>query len=153
MESSPKVNLYIETTVHGPRQQGGRWMYLLEFVTRRGDPVTLWNIGDWEPEKENVLVLKALSAALDRLRLPCVIDAYTESGQIRSTIENGWLEDWQARGWKTVKGQEIKHRELWQELAPKMAPHLVFMRAGGHPYRLWMQDKLQKMVETPQETR
>lgn len=153
MESSPQVNLYIETTAHGPRQQGGRWMYLLEFVTRRGDPVTLWNIGGWEPEKENVLVLRALSAALDRLRMPCVIDAYTDSGQIRSTIGNGWLEEWQARGWKTAKGQEIRHRGLWEELAPKIAPHLVFMRADGHPYRLWMQDKLQKMVETPQETR
>ena len=144
MESSPKVNLYIETTVHGPRQQGGRWMYLLEFVTRRGDPVTLWNIGDWEPEKENVLVLQALSAALDRLRLPCVIDAYTGSSQIRSTIANGWLEEWQARDW---------NKQLWQEIAPKMEPHLVFMRADGHSYRLWMQEKLKKMVETPQETR
>ena len=45
VESNPQVNLYIETTVHGPRQQGGRWMYLLEFVTRRGDPVTLWKVG------------------------------------------------------------------------------------------------------------
>lgn len=74
MESSPQVNrypqvnLYIETTVHGPRQQGGRWMYLLEFVTRRGDPVTLWKVGDWEAEKENVLIMQALSAALDRLQ-------------------------------------------------------------------------------------
>ena len=34
-----------------------------------------------------------------------------------------------------------------------MAPHLVFMRAGGHSYQLWMQEKLKKMVETPQETR
>lgn len=100
MESSPQVNLYIETTVHGPRQQGGRWMYLLEFVTRRGDPVTLWKVGDWEAEKENVLIMQALSAALDRLRLPCVINAHTGSSQIRSTIENGWLEEWQERGWR-----------------------------------------------------
>lgn len=152
MESSPQVNLYIETTVRGPRQQGGRWMYLLEFVTRRGDPVTIWKTGEWEPEKENVLVLKALSAALDRLRLPCVIDTYTGSSQIRSAIENGWLEEWQERGWKTVKGQDIKHKDLWQEIAPKMDPHMVFMRAGRHSYQLWMREKLKKMVETPQET-
>lgn len=116
----------------------------MEFVTRRGDPVTLWKIGDWEPEKENALVLRALSAALDRLRLPCVIDAYTGSSQIRSTIANGWLEEWQARDWKTAKGQEIRHKQLWQEIAPKMEPHLVFMRADGHSYRLWMQEKLKK---------
>ena len=85
MESSPQVNLYIETTVHGPRQQGGRWMYLLEFVTRRGDPVTLWKVGDWEAEKENVLIMQALSAALDRLRLPCVINAHAGSSQSRFT--------------------------------------------------------------------
>lgn len=92
MESSPQVNrypqvnLYIETTVHGPRQQGGRWMYLLEFVTRRGDPVTLWKVGDWEAEKENVLIMQALSAALDRLRLPCVINAHAGSSQIRTDV-------------------------------------------------------------------
>lgn len=113
MESSPQINLYIETTVHGPRQQGGRWMYLLEFVTRRGDPVTLWKVGDWEAEKENVLIMQALSAALDRLRLPCVINAHAGSSQIRSTIANGWLEEWQERGWKTAKGQDIKHKDLW----------------------------------------
>mgnify|MGYP003262169581 FL=1 len=54
---------------------------------------------------------------------------------------------------ETVKGQDIKHKDLWQEIAPKMDPHLVFMRAGGHSYQLWMQEKLKKMVETPQETR
>ena len=107
MESSPQVNLYIETTVHGPRQQGGRWMYLLEFVTRRGDPVTIWKVGDCEAEKENELIMQALSAALDRLRLPCVINAHAGSSQIRSTIAKGWLEDWQERGWKTAKGQDI----------------------------------------------
>ena len=53
----------------------------------------------------------------------------------------------------TAKGQDIKHKDLWQEIVLKMAPHLVFMRAGGHSYQLWMQEKLKKMVETPQETR
>ena len=149
MESNPQVNLYIETTAHGPRQQGGRWMYLLEFVTRRGDPVTIWDVGEWKMEKENALVLQAMSAALDRLRLPCVIDTYTGSRQVRAAIENGWLEEWQARGWKTAKGQDIKHKDLWQEIAPKMAPHLVFVRAGGHSYQMWMQGILGKMVETP----
>ncbi len=154
MESSPQVNLYIETTVHGPRQQGGRWMYLLEFVTRRGEPATLWQTGDWQPEKENALILRALSAALDRLRMPCVVDVYADSSQIRSAVENGWLEEWQARGWKTAKGKEIRNKKLWEEAAPKMEPHLVFMRSGGHSYRLWMQEKLKKeMVGTPQETR
>lgn len=33
-----------------------------------------------------------------------------------------------------------------------MEPHLVFMRADGHSYQLWMQEQLKKMVETPQET-
>lgn len=149
MESNPQVNLYIETTAHGPRQKGGRWMYLLEFVTRRGDPVTIWDVGEWKMEKENALVLQAMSAALGRLRLPCVIDTYTGSGQVRAAIENGWLEEWQAREWKTAKGQDIKHKDLWQEIAPKMAPHLVFMRAGGHSYQMWMQGILEKMVETP----
>ena len=108
MESSPQVNrypqvnLYIETTVHGPRQQGGRWMYLLEFVTRRGDPVTLWKVGDWEAEKENVLIMQALSAALDRLRLPCVINAHAGSSQIRMAggVAGAGLEDGKRAGYK-----------------------------------------------------
>lgn len=90
-------------------------MYLLEFVTRRGDPVTLWKVGDWEAEKENVLIMQALSAALDRLRLPCVINAHTGSSQIRSTIENGWLEEWQEPGLEDGKRSGYKAQGFMAE--------------------------------------
>ncbi len=77
MESSPQVNrypqvnLYIETTVHGPRQQGGRWMYLLNLLPGGAtlhDPMEGWDWGGGEGK--TMLIMQALSAALDRLRLP-----------------------------------------------------------------------------------
>ena len=50
-------------------------------------------------------------------------------------------------GLEDGKGQDIKHKDLWQEIVLKMAPHLVFMRAGGHSYQLWMQEKLKKWLK------
>mgnify|MGYP002640610194 CR=1 FL=1 len=139
MEDNPHVNIYIETSVHGPAQHGGRYIYLLECLGADGTPRTRYATGEWQNEKENSLALQAMAAALERLKGSCVVDVYTTCRLIKNAIENGWLEDWKTNGWKNGKGIQIKNRDLWERIAAKAEEHLVFVYVQPHSYREWMQ--------------
>lgn len=142
---SPSVNLYIETSVHGPRQQGGRYMYLLECFGADGAPHTRAALGEWQEEKETALALQALAEALGRLRQPCVLDVYTSCRHLAAALDNGWAEAWEENGWKTARGKEIRHKALWERAAPLLGEHLVFARRETHSYQGWMQDQIRRM--------
>lgn len=144
MVDNPKVNIYIETSVHGPSQHGGRCMYIMEYLLPGGEPKTVRGGSDWRDKKEMELALQALAAALSRIKSSCVIDIYTTCPQIRNTIENGWLDRWRQQDWKTSKGKEIRHRALWERIAVLMEPHLVFVLMEPHSYRELMQYELRK---------
>ena len=141
---NPKVNLYIETTIHGPSQKGGRWMYLLEHTTSNGQTATLHVIGDWTDQKEIGLVLSAMAAGLARMKSPSEIRIYTTCKYIWSAIEREWLKDWRYSGWTTSKGKLIKHKELWEEIYFSSEQHLLMVDTGDHSYRNWMQSELKK---------
>ncbi|MBP3927459.1 MAG: hypothetical protein J6D13_09855 [Clostridium sp.] len=141
---NPKVNLYIATTIHGPAQKGGRWMYLLEYTTADGRPATLHKIGEWMDCKETELALSALAAGLRRMKSPSEIRIFTSCRNIWSAIEREWLKDWIYTGWLTAKGKPVKHRELWEEIYFLSEQHLLLADTGGHTYQHWMQAELKK---------
>lgn len=140
----PDVNLYIQTSVHGPAQHGGRYIYVLEWICSSGQPVTRDAIGAREDKKETALVLDALADALARLRLPCVLEIYTGCRQVKNAVDNGWLDAWERNGWKTAKGEDIRHRQQWERVAELLRPHLVTIRAEPHSYSSWMETQLER---------
>lgn len=141
---SPKVNLYIETTIQGPAKHGGRYMWLLETIKADGHPATRQDISCWQDIKEVDLVLQAMIAALARMRVESIIEVYTPCQYIWSAIENGWLEAWQKNDWNTAKGTPIRHKEAWQQVSEHMEKHLVLVNRENHSYRKWMQEQLRK---------
>lgn len=142
MEDNPHVNLYIETSVHGPAQHGGRYMYLLECLGKDGTPRTRCAVGVWQDEKENRLALQALAEAMERIRASCVIDIYTTCRMIKNAIENGWLEEWKRGGWKNGKGSPVKNRDMWERIAARTEENLIFVHMQQHSYREWMRTQM-----------
>lgn len=141
---NPKVNIYIETSVHGPSQHGGRCMYIMEYLLPDGEPRTVKGGSGWRDKKENELALQALAAALVRLNFPCVVDIYTTCRHVRNSIENGWLDVWRQVVWKTSKGREIRYRALWERISALMEPHKVSVSMESHSYRELMQYEMKK---------
>ncbi len=83
-----EVKIYIETTIHGPAQKKGKYMYMLETV-RRGQTETRFGTGEgWEGE--NGLVLRATAASLHRLTRPCKVTIITTCDHVRAMISGGW---------------------------------------------------------------
>ena len=44
-------------------------------------------------------------------------ELYSDSAYVVNTINNGWLTKWQLNNWKTTKGDDVKNKDLWKELA------------------------------------
>lgn len=44
-------------------------------------------------------------------------ELYSDSAYVVNSINNGWIDKWQQNNWKTTKNDDVKNRDLWEELA------------------------------------
>ena len=84
----------------------------------------------------NRMELTAAIRALEALRRPCRVEAYTDSQYLRRGITE-WLVDWKRRGWKTADRKPVKNEDLWRRLDEVVARHQVHWHwvkgHAGHP--------------------
>gem|GEM_PF-79685 len=75
-----------------------------------------------------------LTAAIEALKL-CgrrhKLVIVTDSQYVRLGITQ-WIKGWLARGWKTVKGEAVLNRDLWQALHGLIGPHVTWDYVAGH---------------------
>lgn len=139
-----RVNIYIETSRRGPSKGPGKYMYLMEYIRKNGEPFTIGDTEGFEHTFENELALKAIIAAAKRLTKPCVIRIYTTCNHVLSTTHNSWHVQWQKNGWKRSDGRPAKNAELWEQLVAVLAPHAVTYTKDEHSYRRWMREELER---------
>ncbi len=81
----------------------------------------------------NRMELRAVVEALRALKEPCRVTVHTDSAYVASAVNEGWLEGWVRRGWKTAGKQDVKNRDLWEALREAMRRHQVtFVKVKGH---------------------
>lgn len=49
----------------------------------------------------------------DRIK---IINIYSDSAYCVNAMNQGWVKVWQANGWKTKSGYDVKNKELWEKL-------------------------------------
>lgn len=72
----------------------------------------------------NQMELIAAIKALEALKIPCVIDLYTDSAYVRNGITL-WLDKWLVNGWRTANKAPVKNVELWQSLLQLNNKHKI----------------------------
>ena len=72
----------------------------------------------------NRMELEAVIKGLWALRQTCKVEVFTDSQYIANAINEGWLTDWQKRGWKRKTG-ELKNPDLWKSLQEMLEKHEV----------------------------
>ena len=50
-------------------------------------------------------------------KLNAEYELYSDSAYVVNSINNGWIDKWQKNNWKTTKDEDVKNRDLWEELA------------------------------------
>lgn len=138
-----KVNIYIASTIKGPREQKGKYCYVLELDREGKEPVTLTKTAEISGT-ENGTAVQILLEVLKRLTMNCYLHIYTDSGYISSALDS-WLKKWWNAGWKNAKGEEISHMEEWREIAEILVGNEISVHLREeHSYRTWQQSELQK---------
>lgn len=135
------VNIYTITSAKSPKVHVASVIYTLETQTSKG-PADVTREEQVEATANEAAML-AIIKALEHIHAPCTLHIYTESRFVASGI--GWMDGWKENDWKTVKGQEVKHKELWQQLDELLQGHEVHIHCKEkHSFRKWMQTEISK---------
>ncbi|MGN0820089.1 MAG: ribonuclease HI [Christensenellaceae bacterium] len=89
--------------------------------------------GGEELTTNNRMELLAVINGLKQLKEPCKVYVHSDSQYVVDAFSNGWVFGWQKNGWKTASKDEVKNRELWQELLNLYGYHEIeFVKVKGH---------------------
>ena len=88
----------------------------------------------FEPETtNNRMEMRAVLEALLALTEPVQAVVHTDSAYVANAFNEGWIEGWKRRGWKTSGKQAVKNRDLWERLVAETERHDVeFVKVKGH---------------------
>lgn len=132
------VNLYIDTSVKGPRRAAGAYGYVIESMTAAG-AATYTNIKRIEETTGHRSLLTAILEAAGHLTKNCYICLYTDSEWIKSAI-GSWMPVWRENGWKNKKGREVPDVGQWKKLDEYMKIHHInVMVDTDHEYWIYLE--------------
>ena len=81
----------------------------------------------------NIMELTAVIESLKQLKRPCKVDLYSDSAYVVNAFLQDWISGWIKKGWKNSSKEEVKNKELWQELVALTQTHQVtFHKVKGH---------------------
>ncbi len=117
-----EVTVYTDGACRGNPGPGGYGIILVYRNIRR-------ELSGGERETtNNRMELTAAIVALSALKEPCRVTLYSDSKYLIDAINEGWLENWQRRGFS-----KVKNPDLWQALLPLLHRHSVtFVWVKGH---------------------
>lgn len=129
-----EVNLYIETSIRGPRRCAGAYGYVLETYTAAG-AVTLTNFKRMPETTESQSLALALEEALMRLKEGVRLNIYTQSAYIGCVLKS-WIPEWSRNGWKNKRDKPVADADTWQKVAELLKANDFFVTVGAqHQYQ------------------
>ncbi len=127
------INIYIDTDMKGLKGIGN-YGYFLEWE-RPGLPIaTKEGSGTVEDTTKNRLFLQATIEALDRITKAEEVHIYMPCQHVVESANKGMPEIWCVHAWIKGDKKEVKNRDLWQQLLPKIRELKPIWHDGKHAY-------------------
>ncbi len=127
MSNRPTVEIFTDGACSGNPGPGG-WGAVLRLGEHEKELC-----GGERETTNNRMELTAVISALQALKFPCQVKLTTDSQYVAKAINEGWLENWKARGWRTAGKAPVKNVDLWQTLDELLIIHDVqFLWVKGH---------------------
>lgn len=122
-----KVILYTDGACSGNPGPGG-WAALLIFGQHERV------LTGYEKETtNNRMEMQAVLEGLRALKERCHVLVHSDSSYVVNAFKQGWIENWQKRGWKTAGKQPVKNRDIWEQLLANVERHEVeWIKVKGH---------------------
>ncbi|MDR0928754.1 MAG: ribonuclease HI [Oscillospiraceae bacterium] len=123
------VTIYTDGACSGNPGPGG-WAAVLRY----GEHVKELS-GSVPGTTNNRMEIMAAISGLAALKQPCRVVVCSDSAYLVNAFEKGWLENWQANGWKTASKQPVENQDYWQILLMtirKYKHEVRFQKVPGH---------------------
>lgn len=122
-----KVTIYTDGACSGNPGPGG-WGSILMAGNNQKEIS-----GGQKDTTNNIMELTAVIEALKLLKRPCEVDLYSDSAYVVNAFLQDWISGWVKNNWKNSSKEEVKNKELWQELVELTQTHKVtFHKVKGH---------------------
>lgn len=122
-----KVTIYTDGACSGNPGPGGWGVILMHNENKKELS------GGIKDTTNNIMEITAVLEALKALKFPCEVDIYSDSAYVVNCFNQGWIYNWLKKGWKTASGENVKNKELWEELYNLTKVHNVtFHKVKGH---------------------
>lgn len=123
----PVVDIYTDGACSGNPGPGG-WAALLQYNGKEKELS-----GADRATTNNRMEMTAVIRALQELKKPCHVRLHSDSALIINAMTQGWIENWQAKGWRKADKKPVENRELWEEMLAAMKQHRVdWIKVKGH---------------------
>ena len=121
------VDLYTDGACSGNPGVGG---YCAILIYNKVEKIVS---GYEENTTNNRMELLAVIKGLSCLKLKCSVKVYSDSQYVVDAFNQGWIDSWQANGWRTAGKKEVKNVDLWKDLLDLTAKHdVTFIKVRGH---------------------
>ncbi len=122
-----KVVIYTDGACSGNPGPGG-WGTILMYEENKKEIS-----GGKKDTTNNVMEITAVIEGLKLLKYPCDVEIYSDSAYVVNAFNQNWITGWKRNGWRNSKGENVKNRELWEELEELRKAHKVkFIKVKGH---------------------
>lgn len=126
-DSLPEVILYTDGACSGNPGPGG-WGALLMWKGKEKEMT-----GGAPDTTNNRMEMTAVIEGLKALKKPCHVKIHSDSALIVNTFKQGWIENWQKRGWRKSNKKPVENRDLWEKMLKAMKPHKIdWIKVKGH---------------------
>lgn len=137
-----KVELFIQGKTKNPaiqKKAQARWCIRCALkngtVESRDGVVILQNV------TTKRAVLYALDQALQKFNKAAVIKIYISDDYVRAVFLNSWIGRWKNNDWHKIRlNGDIRHLDLWQQIAEKLSNHAVTFAKGDELENEVLQD-------------
>ncbi|MBQ9148388.1 MAG: ribonuclease HI [Oscillospiraceae bacterium] len=121
------VTLYTDGACSGNPGPGG-WGAILEYMGHKRELS-----GGESNTTNNRMELTAVIRGLEALKMPCVVELYSDSKYVIDALEKGWAIGWKKRGWIKSDKKPALNPDLWEQLLALVAKHeLHYHWIKGH---------------------
>lgn len=122
-----QVDVYTDGACSGNPGPGG-WACILRFGAHEKELS-----GSMPHTTNNRMEVFAVISALGALKERCHVRVHSDSTYVVNAFQNGWLANWQRKGWKTADGKPVENQDLWRLMQIVVRKHEVeFVKVPGH---------------------
>ena len=122
-----KVLLYTDGACSGNPGPGG-WGAILMYKENKKELS-----GGKKDTTNNIMEITAVLEGLKALKNDCEVEVYSDSAYVVNAFNAKWIDNWKKNGWKNSQKEEVKNKELWQELDALVQRYKVkFNKVKGH---------------------